>query len=103
MNTRLVSIGSVQSLIIAIVKSAFPPLPLQSVSNRLSATVADLLMVKKVVEETESRARAEKNLFEEQTSSFEQRIEQLSQRLDRLLKDYQVCSYRKVKVLWRIG
>ncbi|KAM7536560.1 hypothetical protein Aperf_G00000085464 [Anoplocephala perfoliata] len=64
-----------------------------SVSNRLSATVADLHTVKKALEQAESRARAEKNLFEEQTSSFEQRIEQLNQRLDRLLKDYQ--AYRR--------
>ena len=59
-------------------------------SNRLSATVADLHTVKKAMEETETRARAEKALFEEQTASFEQRIDQHSQRLDALLKHYQV-------------
>ena len=42
------------------------------------------------MEETETRARAEKALFEEQTASFEQRIDQHSQRLDALLKHYQV-------------
>ncbi|KAL5106211.1 Early endosome antigen 1 [Taenia crassiceps] len=64
-----------------------------SVSNRLSATVADLHTVKKAMEETDTRARAEKALFEEQTASFEQRVSQLSQRLDSLLKQYQ--EYRR--------
>ncbi|KAH9282261.1 RUN and FYVE domain-containing protein 2 [Echinococcus granulosus] len=64
-----------------------------SVSNRLSATVADLHTVKKAMEETETRANAEKALFEEHTASFEQRISQLSQRLDGLLKQYQ--EYRR--------
>ncbi|KAL5969989.1 RUN and FYVE domain-containing protein 2 [Taenia solium] len=61
--------------------------------NRLSATVADLHTVKKAMEEMDTRARAEKALFEEQTASFEQRISQLSQRLDSLLKQYQ--EYRR--------
>ncbi|VDM26924.1 unnamed protein product, partial [Hydatigera taeniaeformis] len=61
----------------------------ESVSNRLSATVADLHTVKKAMEETDTRAQAEKALFEEKTASFEQRISQLSQRLDGLLKQYQ--------------
>ena len=59
-------------------------------SNRLSATLAELHTVKKAMEETETRARAEKALFEERTASFEQRIDQLSQRLENLLKNYQV-------------
>ncbi|VDK31563.1 unnamed protein product [Taenia asiatica] len=67
--------------------------PMISVSNRLSATVADLHTVKKAMEEMDTRARAEKALFEEQTASFEQRISQLSQRLDSLLKQYQ--EYRR--------
>lgn len=71
-------------------KSCVLLLFVQSVSNRLSATVADLHTVKKAMEETDTRARAEKVLFEEQTASFEQRISQLSQRLDSLLKQYQV-------------
>ncbi|VDO09603.1 unnamed protein product [Rodentolepis nana] len=64
-----------------------------SVSNRLSATVADLHTMKRVLEETQGRAKAEKNLFEEQTASYEERIENLDERIKVMLKDYQ--AYRR--------
>nr|CDS25307.1 Rab GTPase binding effector protein 1 [Hymenolepis microstoma] len=64
-----------------------------SVSNRLSATVADLHTMKRVLEETQGRAKAEKNLFEEQTASYEERIENLGERIKVMLKDYQ--AYRR--------
>ncbi|KAM3171514.1 hypothetical protein ACTXT7_016474, partial [Hymenolepis weldensis] len=61
-----------------------------SVSNRLSATVADLHTMKRVLEETEACAKAEKSLFEEQTASYEERVENLGERIEVILKDYQI-------------
>ncbi|VUZ41379.1 unnamed protein product [Hymenolepis diminuta] len=62
-------------------------------SKRLSATVADLHTMKKVLEETEACAKAEKSLFEEQTASYEERVENLGERIEVMLKDYQ--AYRR--------
>ena len=59
---------------------------------RLSATLAELHTVRKALEEAEARAVEEKRLFEEQTTSFEHRIDLLTQRLDGLLKNYQVSA-----------
>lgn len=52
--------------------------------------MAELHTVKKLNEETEIRAKAEKALFEEKTANFEKRMDQIGQRLDELLKHYQV-------------
>ncbi len=57
----------------------------------MSATVAELHSVKKSNEETEIRAKAEKALFEEKTANFEQRMDQMSQNLETLMRNYQVC------------
>lgn len=52
--------------------------------------MADLHTMKRVLEETEACAKAEKSLFEEQTASYEERVENLGERIEVMLKDYQV-------------
>nr|VZI24507.1 unnamed protein product [Spirometra erinaceieuropaei] len=64
-----------------------------STSNRLNATLAELHSVKKSTEELETRMKAERALFEEKTAGFEEKLEQLSSRMETLLKNYQ--GYRR--------
>ncbi|VDM01201.1 unnamed protein product [Schistocephalus solidus] len=56
--------------------------------------MAELHSVKKSTEELETRLKAERTLFEEKTAGFEEKLEQLSSRMEALLKNYQALGER---------